>query len=1061
LIFEDLLHREKGNPLSLSAGVQTSPASTTKTTAETNATKKDENVKICEDQEEEDEQNAWTWLSPRDVLMETMPSYKRRERRINRTSRQIGGLRRPSLNQRFSRDKKPVRLLSRQNSRKSTSFLFQDRVRGSWSGNTVHARSLSSSDAAAASNDDDDNNNNDGENIMMNSDDGDASADVACSSSAEDIGGAGGQHACCFVKSSALTRERSYSGERRLSEAQRPITIGSLRRSFSSANDVERSRAGSDDSGGSPPARRLKSPAEHASRSPSPSAPPRLNKAQKAAAAVDRKRLDEIRGQLRRFRADKAAGVDSASHASPSPALLSNVTEMRAMRDTTEESRVEKRARLVAELERDEMIYVSSLAALSKGYDARLRELLPDSTARALFGPLRHFLAVHEALYGELSERALTWDEPSCIADVMSKWTLNLEYFENYAASLIEIDALLAHVENRPTEFAVRLSTCSVTLPNNSSVQFHGLDGLRRALPLPIERLPAYASFLERLRDVTPAHHRDARDVERALTAIQHAVKFIDKRRKRSLSLSSSASSASSSASSSAAVDRLSSEPRSARCRDIDDRRNVWVGVDDDDAEVVMADTERPYVVQHATLNYLVRLLLRIPGEDRVKDIEDYVRLIEMFFCTYRTFVEAQHLWQKFVEAFDGAPDARTSSAAAASGGVVAPAATALANSDSASGYTRRAVCRLIHFWFKTHPDDFSDALLEQLRHFAAFKVVETPHCAGIGRFLLKAVDRRKRGIDVDPPPASPSTTPRDDRIGSQEGKLKEKRADESDEVCGDGDAQGKGNESHESNDGGANSDDDGDNELMVDDFWMRFSVREIAEQLTWGDYAVYDRIRVTEFAGLAWQDESEQRRERRAPSIVQLIERVNKIARIVAHSIVDDPTKRERTRRLKMWCQVMRELLALQNFTSLIAISSALDDPAVHRLKATFAALSPKYRALIETIKRIFDPTKSYKAFRTRYANCRSPCVPFIGVYLRDIVFIEDGNPDDVRGLINVHKRSLAHDVLSDLLQHQEHPYAVKENQRFQHYLANYTIDYDDDQMWDLSREHECHFTK
>ena len=50
---------------------------------------------------------------------------------------------------------------------------------------------------------------------------------------------------------------------------------------------------------------------------------------------------------------------------------------------------------------------------------------------------------------------------------------------------------------------------------------------------------------------------------------------------------------------------------------------------------------------------------------------------------------------------------------------------------------------------------------------------------------------------------------------------------------------------------------------------------------------------------------------------------------------------------------------------------------------------------------------SSSYKVYRnTLHSECM-PCLPYIGVYLTDLTFIEDGNPDLVAGnLINFQVR-------------------------------------------------------
>ncbi len=48
-----------------------------------------------------------------------------------------------------------------------------------------------------------------------------------------------------------------------------------------------------------------------------------------------------------------------------------------------------------------------------------------------------------------------------------------------------------------------------------------------------------------------------------------------------------------------------------------------------------------------------------------------------------------------------------------------------------------------------------------------------------------------------------------------------------------------------------------------------------------------------------------------------------------------------------------------------------------------------------------------NYKHYRDRLSSTEAPAVPYVGVFLKDLTFICDGNPDYLRGgLINMHKR-------------------------------------------------------
>ena len=72
-------------------------------------------------------------------------------------------------------------------------------------------------------------------------------------------------------------------------------------------------------------------------------------------------------------------------------------------------------------------------------------------------------------------------------------------------------------------------------------------------------------------------------------------------------------------------------------------------------------------------------------------------------------------------------------------------------------------------------------------------------------------------------------------------------------------------------------------------------------------------------------------------------------------------------------------------------------------------------------------DPDKNFTAYRDQLARLNPPSVPFLGVYLTFLTFIEDGNPNFLSGerkLINFGKRMKSAGVLREMQTYQTVPY-------------------------------------
>jgi hypothetical protein len=78
--------------------------------------------------------------------------------------------------------------------------------------------------------------------------------------------------------------------------------------------------------------------------------------------------------------------------------------------------------------------------------------------------------------------------------------------------------------------------------------------------------------------------------------------------------------------------------------------------------------------------------------------------------------------------------------------------------------------------------------------------------------------------------------------------------------------------------------------------------------------------------------------------------------------------------------------------------------------------------------------------------------------VHLSNLVSVEDGNPNDLHGLINFAKRKLVHDVITDVLQYQQEPYKFPAVPEIQQILKDSFLisEKTDEEMFKLSLEVE-----
>eukprot|EP01104_Vermistella_antarctica_P020370 TRINITY_DN8699_c0_g1_i1.p1 TRINITY_DN8699_c0_g1~~TRINITY_DN8699_c0_g1_i1.p1 ORF type:complete len:1154 (-),score=234.84 TRINITY_DN8699_c0_g1_i1:170-3631(-) len=191
----------------------------------------------------------------------------------------------------------------------------------------------------------------------------------------------------------------------------------------------------------------------------------------------------------------------------------------------------------------------------------------------------------------------------------------------------------------------------------------------------------------------------------------------------------------------------------------------------------------------------------------------------------------------------------------------------------------------------------------------------------------------------------------------------------------------------------------------------------EVARQLTKGMVEPYSKLKMTEFFHQCWSKESTQHQ---CPNLMTLINHFNQTASFVPSLILAQRTLKERVKHMVMLINVAQHLKELNNFHTLTAIISGLANSAVQRLKHTRAKLPKKSNQILAELEELTTMQGNYKAMRDHLADVMPPCIPYLGLYLADITFIDDGNPDLVGNLINFEKRKMLYKVVTIIVDFQ-----------------------------------------
>jgi hypothetical protein len=105
-----------------------------------------------------------------------------------------------------------------------------------------------------------------------------------------------------------------------------------------------------------------------------------------------------------------------------------------------------------------------------------------------------------------------------------------------------------------------------------------------------------------------------------------------------------------------------------------------------------------------------------------------------------------------------------------------------------------------------------------------------------------------------------------------------------------------------------------------------------------------------------------------------------------------------------------------------------------------------------LEKIQFMMSPDGAFKNYRTALSNAVTPILPYIGVSLTDLTFIEEGNQDGTNDKINFRKRELGYKSIREVTQYQISPYKFPAEDPLYTWLQELPYLGSDESLFDLS---------
>ncbi|KAG0749124.1 hypothetical protein G6F16_003124 [Rhizopus arrhizus] len=232
----------------------------------------------------------------------------------------------------------------------------------------------------------------------------------------------------------------------------------------------------------------------------------------------------------------------------------------------------------------------------------------------------------------------------------------------------------------------------------------------------------------------------------------------------------------------------------------------------------------------------------------------------------------------------------------------------------------------------------------------------------------------------------------------------------------------------------------------------LEIDILEMARQLTIMDFKLYSSIRPIECLDKAWSRDDDSV----AVNIRASIEYCNQVTSWVSDVILSQQDIKKRSVMIKYWVQVAEKCRMLNNFNTCMAILSAFDNSSVGRLKRTWEAVGARTNQILQQIRKLMGANRNFTEYRALIHSVNPPCIPFLGIYLQDLTFIEDGNSNELKKnkeLINFAKRAKTAEVIREIQQYQSSLYQLKPVEEIQDFIKSHLLSTrDEEQLYNES---------